>query len=83
MGQETLTTTDEIGPAERGKGSASPPRMRWKEMAGELCTFENAQYPVDTADIYGTFSFVGTYRKMWGPPLSLRPQLEVVRRTVF
>ena len=51
--------TDENGPAERGKGSASPPRRRWKEMAGQDQKFEDAQYPVDTADVYGTFSFVG------------------------
>ena len=34
------------------KGSASPPRRRWKEMAGKDQKFEDAQYPVDTADIW-------------------------------
>ena len=34
------------------KGTASPPRRRWKEMVGDKSEFKNAQYPVDTADIY-------------------------------
>ena len=43
--------TDEMGPAERGKGEcfASP-----QEMEGEgwnHWTFKNAQHPVDTADL--------------------------------
>ena len=43
--------TDEIGPAERGKGEcfASPQEMEgdgWNHW-----TFKNAQYPVDTADV--------------------------------
>ena len=48
-----------LGQLRGEKGSASPPRRRWKEMAGHKSKFENAQYPVDTADIYGSFSFVG------------------------
>ena len=42
--------TNENGPAERGKG-ASPPRRRWKEMAGQDQKFEDTQYPVDAADM--------------------------------
>ena len=33
------------------KGSASPPRRKWKEMDGDHSEFRNAQYPVDTADM--------------------------------
>ena len=36
---------DDIGPAE--KGSALPPRRRWKEIDGRDSISENAQYPVD------------------------------------
>ena len=41
-----------LGQLRGEKGSASPPRRRWKEMAGHKSKFENAQYPVDTADIW-------------------------------
>jgi len=41
-----------LGQLRGEKGSASPPRRRWKEMAGDHSTFKNAQYPVDTADIW-------------------------------
>ena len=44
-------STDEIGPMRGEKGSASPPRRRWKEMAGDNSEFTNGWYPVDTMDI--------------------------------
>ena len=41
-----------LGQLRGEKGSASPPRRRWKEMAGDNSEFKHAQYPVDTADIW-------------------------------
>ena len=41
-----------LGQLRGEKGSASPPRRRWKEMAGQDQKFEDAQYPVDTVDIW-------------------------------
>ena len=40
-----------LGQLRGEKGSASPPRRR-RETAGHKSKFENAQYPVDTADIW-------------------------------
>ena len=40
--------TNETEPMRGEKGSASPPR---KEIGGYAHSFENAQYPVDTADM--------------------------------
>ena len=41
-----------LGQLRGEKGGASPPRRRWKEMAGQDQKFEDAQYPVDTTDIW-------------------------------
>ena len=35
-----------LGQLRGEKGSASPPRRRWKEMTGDHWTLTNAQYPV-------------------------------------
>ena len=53
--QSAGSTTNELEPMRGEKGSASRPR---KEIGGTFSRFENAEYPVDTADIYGSFSFV-------------------------
>ena len=41
-----------LGQLRGEKGSASPPRRRWKEMDGDHSEIKNAQYPMDTVDIW-------------------------------